>query len=670
MEVELVPTLLMAARYRRRLAFSDGPWSFVSSAASWNYACSDHPQMNDVFRFSPGAADDAIELSWGTNKRKRSVEWACFVQVLHPSRGGPACEPYAAKHLAALTDGCSRGATSDAAVLTNAFESVAIATRFAWSRIASGVRTHIDARFQSFSRALGEGGYNAVHIRGGDKATELTSLLGRKLVNVSKHPSWWVERITKSFGNDGLPVYIASDSCALASEVVAGLKTKSIQAHSRCDRDTSSSSKGHVQSDFNRQHTCDDIYTFFSDVELLAGSVNFAAAFYKPEHNAENGNVLSNVIKLVIKLRAGRLVAEGNHGPPRASPSLHAVDVLRNVFDLLSPPGASSLHDLCALSEVSVFEYGLPATCNLAEIVGLNYDLRADSATDDHPPNIKRPSSTKPKRGRRLSGTDDREPKHSGVAVCIYDHIRQHSTIHSLKRHVIQPLHADVFLHLPRGRDAELERVLQPVDVHSDAKDWTRLDFVNALQPHVDDYMAAIRSSPGLGTALAPLGCGSKYCDLVSNVYSFVGLVERFDESVVLLASMLNLPLHTVLYLTSKNSSEGRRDPLGKAMVAHPTLDAEPPSVRAYAESSEFRRNNALDMRLWKAAYTTLQARWAAHAPMLEERLSTFRSMLGRARDECVPFSSNTSQSLDHVMECYWHDHGCGHVCLDRLFAR
>ena len=27
MEVELVPTLLMAARYRRRLAFSDGPWS-------------------------------------------------------------------------------------------------------------------------------------------------------------------------------------------------------------------------------------------------------------------------------------------------------------------------------------------------------------------------------------------------------------------------------------------------------------------------------------------------------------------------------------------------------------------------------------------------------------------------------------------------------------------
>ena len=192
----------------------------------------------------------------------------------------------------------------------------------------------------------------------------------------------------------------------------------------------------------------------------------------------------------------------------------------------------------------------------------------------------------------------------------------------------------------------------------------------NAEAPSESNKIAALRGCNNIMTNYAGKDAKSLPEDLVSNVYSFVGLVERFDESVVLLASMLNLPLHTVLYLTSKNSSEGRRDPLGKAMVAHPTLDAEPPSVRAYAESSEFRRNNALDMRLWKAAYTTLQARWAAHAPMLEERLSTFRSMLGRARDECSPSSSNTSQSLDHVMECYWHDHGCGHVCLDRLFAR
>jgi len=47
--------------------------------------------------------------------------------------------------------------------------------------------------------------------------------------------------------------------------------------------------------------------------------------------------------------------------------------------------------------------------------------------------------------------------------------------------------------------------------------------------------------------------------ELVHRTYSFVGVVERFDESAVLLASLLRVPLHAVLYITSKNSTDERR---------------------------------------------------------------------------------------------------------------
>ena len=43
----------------------------------------------------------------------------------------------------------------------------------------------------------------------------------------------------------------------------------------------------------------------------------------------------------------------------------------------------------------------------------------------------------------------------------------------------------------------------------------------------------------------------------------------------VLLASLLGVPLHTVLYLSSKNSTEERPDVAGFRMVAHPPLQDE-----------------------------------------------------------------------------------------------
>ena len=173
---------------------------------------------------------------------------------------------------------------------------------------------------------------------------------------------------------------------------------------------------------------------------------------------------------------------------------------------------------------------------------------------------------------------------------------------------------------------------------------------------------------------------------LVRNVYSFVGVVERFEESAVLLASALGVPLSSVLYLPSKNSSEARRDPLGHLMVAHPAMASEPESVRAHATGDDFNQRNALDVRLWTSANALLEERWAAERHTLEKHLVAFRGMLRTAHNECGEHPSSTSHatanglmadhnragsssstSLNRVTTCYWRDHGCGYPCLDKL---
>ena len=101
----------------------------------------------------------------------------------------------------------------------------------------------------------------------------------------------------------------------------------------------------------------------------------------------------------------------------------------------------------------------------------------------------------------------------SGTAVCISDHVRDPMlTIGSLRRHVLEPLRADVLLYLPRppASDSDnhtLVRGLNPVAMESEPRDLTRADFEAMLQPHTAQYHAAILSA-GIAGALGPLGCG------------------------------------------------------------------------------------------------------------------------------------------------------------------
>ena len=127
LEVELVPTLLLAARLGRRLAFSERNWSYLADRNAppshvWNYGCDHMPEQNDVFGLHPDpslasrgglgaglggsgggsggssalarsafAKVDALTVSWGSTRRT-SMDWSCIVQARHPLAAKPAAK--------------------------------------------------------------------------------------------------------------------------------------------------------------------------------------------------------------------------------------------------------------------------------------------------------------------------------------------------------------------------------------------------------------------------------------------------------------------------------------------------------------------------------------------------------------------------------------------------
>ena len=90
---------------------------------------------------------------------------------------------------------------------------------------------------------------------------------------------------------------------------------------------------------------------------------------------------------------------------------------------------------------------------------------------------------------------------------------------------------------------------------------------------------------------------------LVGGVYGFIGLAERYDESMVMLSYLLRIPLSDVLYLKSKESTM-------KGLVKHPSMAEEALAVRSFAVSAAFNRSNAKDYALHAAASKELDRRW------------------------------------------------------------
>jgi hypothetical protein len=124
-----------------------------------------------------------------------------------------------------------------------------------------------------------------------------------------------------------------------------------------------------------------------------------------------------------------------------------------------------------------------------------------------------------------------------------------------------------------------------------------------------------------------------------SPTYQALIVVERYDESLFLLAQDLGLPWNAVLYVHSKDNSENA--------CHHPqTLT---PRVRQYRDEV-FRPENGRDYDLWRRTVKDIDHRIARHRPKFRE----FQALVNRTIARC-PFDWK---------DCYWNDNGCSIQCI------
>ena len=204
---------------------------------------------------------------------------------------------------------------------------------------------------------------------------------------------------------------------------------------------------------------------------------------------------------------------------------------------------------------------------------------------------------------------------------------------------------------------------------HNSSKSWNQLDYIRQrCRNEMYWYLRPEPHEPRKRPHQSELTTTPK--ELVDRTYSWVGVVERYDESMVLLADMLNLPLRDVLYLSAKNSSAGIRDDKGATLTQHGPLAREPPEVRAYVSGREFAKRNSLDFQLYDAANAELTSRWRAGTGMAE-RLTQYLHMLDRTRQACSEAGREATIALLDRHDghgCYYRDNGCGYRCVDALY--
>jgi hypothetical protein len=151
--------------------------------------------------------------------------------------------------------------------------------------------------------------------------------------------------------------------------------------------------------------------------------------------------------------------------------------------------------------------------------------------------------------------------------------------------------------------------------------------------------------------------------DATFNRYTFMGVQERFDESIVALANLLGISPVEVQYVAAKVSTHGGIDDHNMVLVPHGPVVSEPKEIQHYALGSQFAADNVLDFRMHQLANQALDD-IVGSIPDFDEQLSTFKAHQLQIAQKC---EGNVVTKIVHKTTCYFMDQGCGFQCLDRM---
>lgn len=158
----------------------------------------------------------------------------------------------------------------------------------------------------------------------------------------------------------------------------------------------------------------------------------------------------------------------------------------------------------------------------------------------------------------------------------------------------------------------------------------------------------------------------------IFNQYNFIGVSERFDETIVVLQMLLGLEAADVMYLSSK-ASGGYDDGMFKNHCYLIQRSFVSQAMRQYFESSEWKEvihwdaifhdmaNHALDLTIEQLGRENF-----------ERNLSTFLLLKDKVDRTCAetvrfPCSSTGRRARPRETDCMYDDMGCGFECMDSV---
>lgn len=154
--------------------------------------------------------------------------------------------------------------------------------------------------------------------------------------------------------------------------------------------------------------------------------------------------------------------------------------------------------------------------------------------------------------------------------------------------------------------------------------------------------------------------------------YDFIAIMERMDESLVVLQMLLNLTTKEILYTRARSGgsfSNGFKD--RPCIYILPGFTS--PGMKEFLASDEWKEHVAADMEFFKAAHKSLDRTIEALGRQeFNHRLSIFQNALKLAAINCAGRVRTMCTAGGEVIRpvnttCYVWGEGCDHDCIDEL---
>ncbi|KAI2498989.1 sulfotransferase family [Fragilaria crotonensis] len=154
--------------------------------------------------------------------------------------------------------------------------------------------------------------------------------------------------------------------------------------------------------------------------------------------------------------------------------------------------------------------------------------------------------------------------------------------------------------------------------------------------------------------------------------YDFIAIMERMDESLVVLQMLLNLTTKEILYTRARSGgsfSNGFKD--RPCIYILPGFTS--PGMKEFLASDEWKEHVAADMDFLKAAHKSLDRTIEALGrEEFNHKLSIFRNALKLAALNCAGRVRTMCSAGGEVIRpvnttCYVWGEGCDHDCIDEL---